>query len=100
MAKSSKKYSIIELELCGLAINIVSFAHLSKKVDSDAIVDNLALTHIIKGKSEPATNGIKKIVKGVKFIYFQPDYIKCKVMILSDFYIDRNMMKVILMRSY
>ena len=32
----------------GLAINVASFVHLLKKVDSDAIVDHLALTHIIK----------------------------------------------------
>ena len=29
-------YSIIELELCGLAINIASFSHLLKRVDFDA----------------------------------------------------------------
>ena len=32
--------------MCGLAINITSFAHLLKKVDFDAIVDHLALVHI------------------------------------------------------
>ena len=40
----AKNYSITELELCGLAINIASFAHLLKIVDFDAIVDHLALT--------------------------------------------------------
>ena len=38
--------------MCGLAINIASFAHLLKKVDFDAIVDHLALTHIIKSKED------------------------------------------------
>ena len=50
---------ITELELCGLAINIANFAHLLKRVDFDAIVDHLALTHIIKSKAEPATTRIK-----------------------------------------
>ena len=45
----------------GLAINIASFAHLLKKVDFDAIIDNLALTHIIKSKVEPATTRIKRL---------------------------------------
>ena len=36
--------------MCGLAINIASFAHLLKKVDFDAIVDHLALVHILKVK--------------------------------------------------
>ena len=48
-------YSITELELCSLAINIASFSHLLKRVYFDAIVDHLALTNIIKSKAEPAT---------------------------------------------
>ena len=48
--RQQKSYSITELELCGLAINIDSFAHLLKRVDFDAKVDHLALTDIIKAK--------------------------------------------------
>ena len=59
LPKAAKNYSITELELCGLAINIASFAHLLKRVDFDAIVDHLALTLIIKSKAEPATTRIK-----------------------------------------
>ena len=40
--------------MCGLAMNIAGFSHLLKRVDCDAIVDHLTLTHIIKRKSEPA----------------------------------------------
>ena len=59
LSEAVKNYSITELELCGLAINIASFAHFLKKVDFDAIVDHLALTHIIKSKAELATTRIK-----------------------------------------
>ena len=48
MPKAAKNYSITELEMCGLAINITSFAHLLKRVDFDAVVDYLAIMHIIK----------------------------------------------------
>ena len=44
-------------------INIVSFAHLLKKVDFNAIVDHLPLTHIIEGKVEPVTNRIKRLLE-------------------------------------
>ena len=54
--------------MCGLAINIVSFAHLSKKVDFHAITDHLALTHIIKSKAEPTTTRIK-ILRGIMFLF-------------------------------
>ena len=53
LPEAAKSYSITELELCGLAINIASFSHLLKRVDFDAIVDHLALTQIIKCKTDP-----------------------------------------------
>ena len=56
-------YSITKLEMCLLTINIASFAHLLKRVDFDAIIDHLALTHIIKSKAEPATTRIKRLLE-------------------------------------
>ena len=40
LPEAVRNYSITELEMCGLAINIATFAHLLKKVDFDAIVDH------------------------------------------------------------
>ena len=48
LPEAIRSYSITEFELCGLAINIASLLHLLKRVDFDAIVDHLALTHLIK----------------------------------------------------
>ena len=45
-----------ELEMCGLAMNTVTFSHLLKKVDFDAAVDHLAITHIMRSKAEPRHN--------------------------------------------
>ena len=63
-------YSITELEMWGLAINIASFAHLLRKVDFDAVVDHLAITQIMKSKVELATNRIKKITGSIKYLFF------------------------------
>ena len=69
LPEAGRNYSITELELCGLAINIASFAHLLKRVDFDAIVDHLALTHIIKNKAEPTTTRIKCLLRVNQFIF-------------------------------
>ena len=74
-----------ELELCGLAINIASFENLLKRVDFDAIVDHLALTHIIRSKAEPATNRIKQLLELISSYSFNLYYMKGKDLILSDF---------------
>ena len=68
LPEAAKSYSITELELCGLAINITSFSHLLKRVDFDAIVGHLALTHIIKSKMEPATTRIKRLLGVISFV--------------------------------
>ena len=49
--------------MCGLAINIASFAHLLQKVDFDAVVDHLAIMQIMRSKAEPATNRIKRLLE-------------------------------------
>ena len=61
MPGAAKNYSVTELEMCGLAKNIVTFSHLLKKVDFDAVVDHLAIMHIMRSKAEPATTRIKRL---------------------------------------
>ena len=83
LPEAVRSYSITEL--CGLAINIASFSHLLKRVDFDAIVDHLALTHTIKSKAEPATTKIKRLLELITSYSFNLYYMKGKDMILSDF---------------
>ena len=85
LPEAAKSYSITELKLCGLAINIASFSHLLMRMDFNAIVDHLALMHIIKSKIEPATMRIKRILELISSYSFNLYYMKGKDMILSDF---------------
>ena len=80
---ASKNYSITELELCRLAINIASCSHLLKRVDFNAIVDHLSLTDIIKSKAEPATIRIKKLLELISSYSFNLYYIKGKDMVFE-----------------
>ena len=79
MPETAKNYSITELEMCGLAMNIAMFSHLLKKVDFDAIVD------IMRSKVEPATTRIKRLLELLSPYSFNLYYIKGKDMVLSDF---------------
>ena len=85
MPEAVRNYSVTELEMCSLAINIASFAHLLKRVDFNAVVDHLAITHIMKSKIELATNRIKRLLEILSSYSFNLYYIKGKDMILSDF---------------
>ena len=85
MPEAAKNYSIKELEKCGLAINIATFSHLLRKVDFDAIVDHLAITHIRRSKAEPAMTRIKRLLELLSPYSFNLYYIKGKDMVLTDF---------------
>ena len=50
LSEATRNYSITELELCGLAINIASFSHLLKRVDFDAIIDLYPLCTLSKAR--------------------------------------------------
>ena len=85
LPEAARNYSITKLEMCKLAINITSSTHLLKKVDFEAIVDHLALVHILKSKTEPATPRIKRLLEVLSAYSFNLYYLKGKDMILSDF---------------
>ena len=85
MPEAAKNYFITELEMCGLAINITSFAHLLKRGDFDAIVDHLAIMDIMKSKREPTTNIIKRLLELLSSYTFNLYYMKGKDMVLRDF---------------
>ena len=85
MPEAAKNYSITELEVCRLTMNIVTFLHLLKKVDFDTVVDHLAITHIMRSKAEPVTTRIKRLIELLSPYSFNLYYIKGKDMVLSDF---------------
>ena len=85
MREAAKNYSITELEMCGLAMNIATFLHLLKKVDFNTVVDHLAITHIMRSKAEPATTRIKRLIELLSPYSFNLYYIRGKDMVLSDF---------------
>ena len=68
---TARNYSVTELDLHSLAINIASFSYLLERVDFDALVDHLALTNIIKSKVELAAVRIKKVIGINKFMFIQ-----------------------------
>ena len=74
-------YSNTEQEMCRLAINIASFVHLLRKMDFDAVVDHLAIMHIMRSKEEPATTRIKILLEVLSSYSFNLYYIKGKDMI-------------------
>ena len=80
-----KNYSITELEMTGLAINIHLWKHLLLRVEFDCAVDHRALPYIMKSKNLPATGRIIRLLEHLAGYSFNMYYVKGKDMILCDY---------------
>ena len=83
--EAASRYSISELELHGLIINIKSFDHVLRGTEFDVVVDHSALVFILRGKKEPPTLRLKKMLEQLSQYHFTTRFLKGKEMFISDF---------------
>ena len=70
LPEAASRYSISELELLGLTINIASFKTYLKNTSFSVEVDHSALVNIMHSKKEPPTLRIKKLLEVFKSVLF------------------------------
>ena len=63
LPEACKNYSVTELEMIGLALNIHLWKHLLLRVEFDCAVDHRALPYIMKSKNLPATGRIIRLLE-------------------------------------
>ena len=80
-----KNYSITDLEMTGLVINIHLWKHLLLTVEFDCAVDHRALPYIMKSKNLPATGRLIRLLEHLAGYSFNLYYVKGKDMILCDY---------------
>ena len=79
------RYSITELELTGMTINISGFKYLLARRYFKVIVDHRALIYIWKAKTEPKTDRLKKLLEVCMGYNFDVSYEKGATMHCADF---------------
>ena len=82
---AAQRYSISELELHGLYINIKAFDHYLRGVEFDAIVDHSALVYILTTAREPPTLRLKKLVEKLMQYQVKTKFLRGQEMYVSDF---------------
>ena len=85
LPEPAKRYSISELELTGLAVNITSMKHLLRNADFQVYVDHSALVHILNAKREPPTLRLQKLVEVLSGYSFTIKFMKGKDLHVTDF---------------
>ena len=80
-----QNYSVAELAMTGLVINIHLWKHLLLRVEFDCAVDHRALPYIMKSKNLPTTGRIIRLLEHLSGYSFNLYYVKGKDMILCDY---------------
>ena len=89
LPEACSRYSVTELEITGLLVNMNLWKNLTK---FDAAVDHAAVVQIMKAKTEPATTRIMRLLDRLSAHSFNLYYVKGRDMILSD-YLSRHRQK-------
>ena len=78
-------YSVTELEMTGMAVNIHLWRHLLHRVEFDCAVDQRAIPYIMKAKTLPATTRIMRLLEILSGYAFNLYFVKGKDMKICDF---------------
>ena len=78
-------YSVTELEMTGMAVNIHLWRHLLHRVELDCAVDHRAIPYIMKAKTLPATTRIMRLLEILSGYAFNLYFVKGKDMKICDF---------------
>ena len=92
LPEACSRYSVTELEMTGLLVNINLWKNLLKHREFDAAVDHVAVAQIMKAKTELATTRIMRLLDRLSAYGFNLYYVKGRDMILAD-YLSRNRSK-------
>ena len=85
LPKACLNYSVTELEMFGLSMNLHQWNHLIRKIDFDCATDHLAAVQIMRGKEEPKGH-IGTILDKLLEYTFRLYYVKGKDLILADYF--------------
>ena len=92
LPEACSRYSVTELEMTGLLVNMNLWKNLLKHREFDAAVDHVTVAQIMKAKTEPATTRIMRLLDRLSAYSFNLYYVKGRDMILSD-YLSRHRQK-------
>ena len=90
----AQNYSVTELEMTGMAVNIHLWRHLLHRLESDCVVNHRAIPYIVKAKTLPATTRIMRLLEVLSGYAFNLYFVKGKDMkncdLLSRIDVDRG----------
>ena len=85
LPQAARNYSVTELEMTGLLMNIHAWCSWTPDTEIDVAVDHKAVVQIMKSKDDPVTDRMKTLIQKLSPLPFNLYYVKGKDLILTDF---------------
>ena len=98
LPEACSRYSVTELEMTGLLVNMNLWKNLLKHREFDAAVDHVAVAQIMRAKTEPATTRIVRLLDRLSAYSFNLYYVKGRDMILDD-YLKQTEAKILILQN-
>ena len=83
--QAARNYSVTELEMTSLLMNIHAWRGWTQDAEIDVAVDHKAVVQIMKSKDDPVTDRVKTLIRKLSPLPFNLYYVKGKDLILTDF---------------
>ena len=84
MSKAVQNYSVTELELFELVVNIYAFIQLHTNVYFKVFCDHSAMVQILNGKNKLPTRRIQRLIEHLLAFNFTVQYLPCAKMHITD----------------
>ena len=85
LPSACRNYSVTELEMTGMLINLHTWHGFTDKAEIDVAVDHKAVVQIMKAKHPPVTTRVETLLEKMLAAPFNLYYVKGKDLILADF---------------
>ena len=85
LPSACRNYSVTELEMTGMLINLHTWRGFTDKAEIDVAVDHKAVVQIMKAKHPPVTTRVETLLEKMLAAPFNLYYVKGKDLILADF---------------
>ena len=85
LPQAARNYSVTELEMTGLLMNIHAWRGWTQDAEIDVAVDHKAVVQIMKSKDDPVTDRVKTLIRKLSPLPFNLYYVKGKDLVLTDF---------------
>ena len=85
LPSACRNYSVTELEMTGMLINLHTWRGFTDKAEIDVAVDHKAVVQIMKAKHPPVTTRVETLLEKMLAAPFNLYYVNGKDLILADF---------------